>query len=85
MQITKFYCDNCKNEVKSQEELTPLMLSMKIGDRYPRHSIAICNECIESLGFEDCKNDEEYISNYSVFIGNTFQIIKKLFKNKKLT
>lgn len=79
----KFYCDGCKKEVGAKEELTDIRLSMKIGDRYPDSFMAICNECIEDLGFVDCKNDKKYVNNYSHFINNTMEIIKKLFGNNK--
>ena len=77
---TKFYCDSCKAEVSSKDALVNIELKMKIGERFPSHSIEICNECLTDLGFVDCKDDKKYVENYSHFVNNLTAIIKKLFK-----
>ena len=50
---TKFYCDSCKKEVLNKNDLVDIRLSMKIGERFPTHSIDICKECLTDLGFDD--------------------------------
>nr|DAG82896.1 MAG TPA: TFIIB Transcription factor zinc-finger [Caudoviricetes sp.] len=80
MMEIKYYCDNCKGEVVDREELTAIFLSIKIGNRQPNHKIEICNCCLEELGFDDCKNDANYIKNYSNFVNNIFNIAKKILK-----
>lgn len=77
---TKFYCDSCKAEVSSKEVLVDIRLSMKIGERFPTHSIEICNECLTDLGFDYCQDDKKYVKNYSHLVNNMVDIIKKIYK-----
>lgn len=77
---TKFYCDSCKAEVSSKDALVGICLSMKIGERFPRHNVDICNECLTDLGFDDCQDDKKYVKNYIHFVNNLVAIIKKIYK-----
>ena len=76
---TKFYCDSCKTEVSSKDDLVNIRLTMKIGERFPSHSIEICNECLTDLGFDNCQ-DNKYVKNYSHLVNNMVTIIKKICK-----
>lgn len=77
---TKFYCDNCKKEVSSKDELVPLWVSMKIADRQTNHGGDICCDCLSELGFEDCKDNNKYVKNYSNLVNNVFSIAKKILR-----
>ena len=77
---TKYYCDNCKAEVSGKNDLFTITISMKIGERFAKDSMEICNDCLTDLGFDNCQDDKKYVKNYSYFVNNSFSIIKKLFK-----
>ena len=81
MRSVNYKCDNCNKDVKDFKDFTHITIYVGIGeDRIPSHSIEICEECANELGFIEPKNDKKYIENYSHLIRNTFSIIKKILK-----
>lgn len=82
--ITKYYCDNCKQEVKDlNKDLTKVNLSMKLDEtRGPSFNIEICEPCMKELGFIET-TERNYISNYNHALRNSLSIIKSLFGGNK--
>lgn len=79
MNVTKYYCDKCNQEVPGWKSLIKINLTIKLDEnRAPTYTKEICMDCIAEFGFSEL-TDRNYISNFNVGEKNVFSIIKKIF------